>query len=239
MSKILGKLINNYYKGKKTLVRHTAKPSWHNLRSVVPISRNFGSERGTPVGRYYIEKYLSKNREVIRGDVLEVADSEYTKKFGTDITSYDVLHYDNNNRKATIIGDLTDKLTLPKEKYDCFICTQTFNHIYHFREAIKGSFYVLKEGGVLLATVGGLIQISRYDMDRWGDYWRFTTLSLSKLFSEVFGEKNVVVDAYGNVLSCIAILEGMASEELAMEELDYKDDDYQLIISITAKKTKA
>jgi hypothetical protein len=34
----------------------------------------------------------------------------------------------------------------------------------------------LKPGGVLLATVSGISQISRYDMYRWGDYWRFTTL---------------------------------------------------------------
>jgi hypothetical protein len=87
-----------------------------------------------------------------------------------------------------------------------------------------------------MATVAGISQISRYDMDRWGDYWRFTSLSALRAFQEVFGEGKVKVESYGNVLSSIAFLEGISAEELSKEELDYKDDDYQMLICIIAKK---
>jgi hypothetical protein len=73
-------------------------------------------------------------------------------------------------------------------------------------------------------------------MDRWGDYWRFTTLSALKAFEEIFGKDKVKVDCYGNVLSTVAFLEGISAEELKNEELDFKDDNYQLLITIKAIK---
>ncbi|MBQ7263139.1 MAG: hypothetical protein IJR14_05405 [Synergistaceae bacterium] len=88
---------------------------------------------------------------------------------------------------------------------------------------------------MLLATVSGLAQISRYDMDRWGDYWRFTTLSAQRSFSEHFSE--VVVQSYGNVFVAKAFLDGLAVEDLPDPSvLDFHDDDYPVTIGISAKK---
>lgn len=211
-------------------------PVWGNFRQVKPFSKVFGFDRGQPIDRYYIEKYLLENRHHIKGVVLEIGDDFYGKKFGTNILKIEILNYVNSS-EATIIGDLTNIFTLPKNKIDCFICTQTLNFIYNFQDAIKGSYYLLKKGGVILATVAGISQISRYDMERWGDYWRFTPLSIQKAFTEVFGKDNVEVDFYGNVLSAIAFLEGLAVDELTKEELDYKDPDYPVSINIFARRS--
>jgi hypothetical protein len=209
---------------------------WQNLRSVKPVSEQFGLDRGTPIDRYYIEKFLQSNATCIKGDVLEIAENTYSKKFGTEITAFEILHYNNDNAQATIIGDLTDTSTLPAGKISCFICTQTFQFIYNFKDAIRGAWHLLKNDGVILATFAGISQISRYDMDRWGEYWRFTTLSAAKAFEEVFGEGKVQVDFYGNVLSAVAFLEGISAEELTPEELDFKDQNYQVLITLVARK---
>jgi hypothetical protein len=210
---------------------------WYDLRSTKPVSKVFGLDRGTPIDRYYIETFLEKNISFIKGKVLEIAESTYSKKFNGGVTAFEVLHVDDSNKKATIIGDLTKKDTLPANEIDCFICTQTLNFIYNFREAIAGIHHLLKPGGgTALITLGGISQISRYDMNRWGDYWRFTTLSAQKIFSDVFGEENVKVDFYGNVLSSVSFLEGLAVHELTDEELNFKDEDYQMLITIVAKK---
>lgn len=217
------------------LKRLSDKPNWHNLRTTQPISTVFAFDRGTPIDRVYIEDFLKKNRDLICGSTLEIAENTYSKQFGTNVKVFEILHsVDSPN--ATIIGDLTDPKTLPENKIDCFICTQTLNFIYDYKGAIKGAHHLLKQNGVILATVSGISQISRYDMDRWGDYWRFTTLSIKRVFSEIFGEENVEVDFYGNVLSSVAFLEGISAEELTKEELFYKDQDYQLTIVIKAKK---
>ena len=212
------------------------KTNWYNLRSTEKMSKIFGLDRGQPIDRYYIEKFLLENKQLIKGVVLEIAENTYSKKYGNDVSKYEILHKTADNTKATIIGDLTKLETLPKSKIDCFICTQTFNFIYNFQDAIRGSYYLLKNNGVILATVAGISQISKYDMDRWGDYWRFTTLSIEKSFADVFGAENVNVDFYGNILTSIAFLEGLASDELTNDELNYKDENYQLILTIIATK---
>jgi hypothetical protein len=216
--------------------RQANPPNWYNLRSTIPVSGVFGLDRGTPIDRYYIEEFLKTNKALINGMVLEVAESHYSKRFGTNIESFEVLHYNNENPRATIVGDLTKKQTLPVNKIDCFICTQTFQFIYNYKDAIEGAHHLLKKDGILLATLPGISQISRYDMDRWGDYWRFTILSAAKSFGEVFGEGQVTVNYFGNVLSAISFLEGISAEELSPEELDCKDENYQMLITIVARK---
>jgi hypothetical protein len=213
------------------------KTRWHDLRSTVPVSRVFGLDRGTPIDRYYIDRFLRQHSGVIKGRVLEVSENTYTKKFGSAVTSSEILHYDRSNRKATITGDLTQPTTLPSELFDCFICTQTLNFIFEAGSAIQGIYRLLRKNGVALVTVAGISQISRYDMDRWGDFWRFTSKSASRLFADVFGEDNVKVESFGNVLSTVAFLEGISSEELTTEELDFNDEDYQMLITIVATKT--
>ena len=95
---------------------------------------------------------------------------------------------------------------------------------------------ILKPGGVLLVTLpGGFHPVSRYDMDRWGDYWRFTSLSARVLFEEVF-DQNVHLNAYGNVLTATAFINGLAVEDLRPEELDYCDADYEVSIVVKAIK---
>jgi hypothetical protein len=209
---------------------------WQNLRSVKPVSEQFGLDRGTPIDRYYIEKFLQSNARHIKGNVLEIAENTYSKKYGNGVTAFEILHYNNENPRATIIGDLADTTTLPADKVDCFICTQTFQFIYNFKDAIRGARHLLKKDGVILATFAGISQISRYDMDRWGEYWRFTTLSAAKAFVEEFGIGKVQVDFYGNVLSAVAFLEGISAEELTPEELDYKDKNYEVLITLVAQK---
>lgn len=230
-------MMSIFNKIKRLLKRNvTDKVDWRQLRSVEPVSRYFGCDRGTPADRYYIEKFLNANRSGIRGAVLEVAESHYSKKFGSGVTKYEVLFVDKTNPDATIVGDLSRPETLPEGVIDCFICTQTFNFIYDFKSAIAGAHRMLKPGGVLLATLAGVSQISRHDMDRWGDYWRFTTASAGRAFGEVFGEGAVETECYGNVLSSVALLEGISLEELTEKELDHKDPDYQVIISVRAVK---
>jgi SAM-dependent methyltransferase len=201
-----------------------------------PVSRVFGSDRGTPIDRYYIESFLQASKAHINGKVLEIAASTYSRRFGNGVTSYEVMHFTQGNPEATMIGDLTDLGTLPDGTINCFICTQTIHMIYDFKAAISGTYKVLKPGGVLLATLPGITQVSRYDMDRWGDYWRFTTLSALKSFEDVYGAGNVSVDFNGNCLAATNFLRGFALEELSKEELGRKDQDYPVVITIIAKK---
>ena len=206
-----------------------------NLRRLTPISNIFGFDRGRPIDRYYIENFLSQYANDIHGRVLEIEDDSYTRQFGgTRVTTRDVLHVTEGNPKATFVGDLTCAEHIPSNIFDCVILTQTLQLIFDMNAALKTLYRILKPGGVLLATLPG---ISPIDTD-WNGvyYWGFTTLSAQKLFTEIFPEENVIVEAYGNVLAAIAFLEGLAVEDIRAEELDYRDPAYQVSITVRAVK---
>jgi glycosyltransferase involved in cell wall biosynthesis len=212
---------------------------WGHLRRVTPLSRDFGFDRGKPVDRYYIEKFLAQRSADIRGRVLEIGDNSYTRQFGGDrVTQSDVLHVYKDNPAATIVGDLTCADHIPSDTFDCIILTQTLPFIYDVRAAIATIYRILKPGGVLLTTFAGISQISRSDMDSWGEYWRFTTNSARKLFAGFFPSQSLDVTAYGNVFAVTAFLHGLATEELRQEELDYCDPDYEMLITVRAVKSE-
>ncbi|HEV8514999.1 MAG TPA: methyltransferase domain-containing protein [Cyclobacteriaceae bacterium] len=205
------------------------------MRSTQPVSKIFGWDRGIPIDRYYIEYFLKKNQNYIQGKVLEIAESKYSKQFGTGVTSFEILHVEQRSN-VTIVGDLTKLESLPRNTIDCFICTQVLNFIYDFHKAIEGAHHLLKPEGVMLATVSGISQISRYDADRWGHFWSFYPQGIERAFKRVFGEHNVEVTAYGNSLSAISFVKGIAHQELTEAELNFHDADYPVTITIVARK---
>ena len=207
------------------------------LRRVTPVSRLFGFDRGQPVDRYYIERFLSQHARDIHGSALEVGDDRYLEKFGGHrVTSRHVLHVEAGHPGVTMVADLARMDLAPADAFDCIIATQTLQFIYDVRTAAGNLHRMLKPGGVVLATVPGISQISRFDMDRWGEYWRFTTLSVKRLFGEAAPWAAVSIDAHGNVLSAVALLHGLAAQELTRDELDFRDDDYELVMTIRAVK---
>jgi SAM-dependent methyltransferase len=206
------------------------------LRRVRPISRAFGYDRGQPIDRYYIENFLARYAHDIRGRVLEVGDDSYTRRFGKQhVTTSDVLHVTADHPTATIIGDLTRAHHIPSHTFDCFILTQTLHLIYEVRQALQTIYRILKPHGIVLATVPGISQISH---DQWAQdwYWSFTTRAVQRLFEEVFPTANITVESWGNVLAAAAFLQGLSVAELRPEELEYRDADYQLLITIRAEK---
>ncbi|MGV7223725.1 MAG: class I SAM-dependent methyltransferase [Nitrospinales bacterium] len=216
-------------------------PGWvrmGNLRRVTPISHMFGYDRGRPIDRYYIEQFLARYADDIRGHVLESDDAAYTRTFGGDrVTHSDVLHKTDDNPRATIVADLTCADQIPSNTFDCIILTQVLLFIYDVRAAIKTLYRILKPGGVVLVTVPGITPICHPEMERYGQYWSFTSLSIKKMFEEFFPAGNTRVETYGNVLVANAFLYGLAVRELRQKELDYNDPGYELIITLRAEKS--
>jgi hypothetical protein len=199
------------------------------------VSRTFGFERGKPVDRWYIERFLAEHAADVRGRVLEVAERTYTGWYGgDDVTSSDVLYAAEGHPEATVVGDLTTGAGIPEAAYDCFICTQTLQFVYDVRAAVAGTRALLAPGGVLLATVPGISQISREDMRDWGDWWRFTARSATRLFGEVYGDAHVEVRQHGNVQAAAAFLYGLAAEDLDPSALADVDPDFHLLMTVRA-----
>lgn len=210
------------------------------LRRLEPISREYGFDRGRPIDRHYIETFLARHAADVAGHVLEIKDDGYTRRFGeARVVRSDVLCLEADDPHATIVGDLAAADHIPSDTFDCAIVTQTLQLIYDVRAALATIHRILRPGGVLLATVPGMSQTSPHA--DWGDRWAwgFTRVSARGLVTEAFPGGTVEVETFGNVVTTIAYLHGLAADELRPDELAHHDPEYQLSIGVRAVKAGA
>lgn len=198
------------------------------FNKITPISNSWGFDRGTPIDRYFIEGFLQRESEKYQNAELtyEVGEDVYSKRFFPN-SKHEVLD-------LSMGMDLTVESSIPANRYDVFICTQTFHQIYDVKKAIQGSWNLLKNGGVMLATVCGTI-VKQARTDEYEHFWGFTESSITRLMQEAYGD-NVTVTPYGNAMVATAFIQGLAAEELDPELLNKLDDDYTICLSIVAKK---
>ncbi len=209
------------------------------LRRTKPIADDWGGSRGQIIDRYYIENFLAEHAADVQGHVLDFGDDSYARKFGgPKVRQVDVLNLTADNPRATMVADLTQGDPIPSDVFDCVICTQVLLLVFDLRAAIRTLYRILKPGGVVLVTAPGIQKISRRDMETCGDYWRFTTLSLRRLFEEVFPSEHVEIKAYGNVLAATAFLHGLSVEDINRDDLNHYDPDYPVSIALRAVKPK-
>jgi SAM-dependent methyltransferase len=215
------------------LARRLRRPTMLRAMDVQPLSTEWGFDRGTPVDRYYIERFLAANSSDIRGRTLEVRSAEYTHRFGSAIAHAEILDIDAGNADATVVADLAVGDGIPERAFDCFVLTQTLQFIYDVRAAIVQSHRLLKPGGVLLASVPVVSRIApRYGLAT--DYWRFTAASCARLFGDVFGGEHVTVSTHGNSFAGAAFLRGAAVEELPRRKLDAHDPYFPILVTVRA-----
>jgi hypothetical protein len=205
------------------------RPKWGNLRRLTPFSDRYGYDRGTPIDRYLIERFLERHRVDVRGRVAEVKDLRYTETFGGDaVDAGTVVDVDRSNPQATVFADLEAPGALPRRAFDCFILAQTLQYVADPAAAIANAHASLRPGGALLVTAPS---IARVDPDVGdSDLWRFTSAGLSRLLSRACGGSQFTVSSYGNLVAAVAFLEGLAAEELTAEELAHDDPSFGVVV---------
>ncbi len=233
--KLIRKIFNTFYNLQKKLKR-IKQPLDINLLNGYPIERDFGSNRGKPLDRYYIEEFIEKNRSIIRGKVLEIGDDRYSKKY-LDNSQINVLRGKNNRNYINHEGDLLDFNSLKSiGKFDTLILTNVINFIYEYDIAIKNIAKLITKDGKCLFSVSGLSGLSKFDNERWGDYWRFSEKSLYLSLKKHF--HNVEIDYFGNASVAAASILGIVTEDLPESTLKIKDYDYPVIIVAIASQSK-
>jgi SAM-dependent methyltransferase len=212
----------------------TQQWDWGGLRRLQPVSREFGYDRGLPIDRYYIERFLEMHRRDVAGRTLEIGDDEYTRRYGGDHTTQrDILHVHGRNPAATIVGDLAEAPQIADGTFDCIVLTQTLHLIFDIDRAVATIHRILRPGGVVLATFPGISQLSG---DEWSRTWSWGLGSrlARRLFASRFGEHNVTVETHGNSLAAAAFLHGLAAVELGPVQLDVDEACCELLVTVRA-----
>ena len=135
------------------------------------------------------------------------------------------------------MADLTCADAIAAEQFDCFILTQTLHIIYDIHAALSHSIRMLKPAGVLLCTIPAVSRVNYEDggLDS-GDYWRLTGAAVRRLFNEVLPAGGLHRSDLGNVKVCAAFLFGLATEDLAPEDLHFRDPWFPLVHCVRAVK---
>ncbi len=200
-----------------------------------PLSVVSGNERGTPVHRYYIDRFFGEFRADVRGRVLEFQNDQYASRFGgPNIQKLDILHKEGSghSKHATIIADLSRPNNIPSGYYDCIICTRVLHIVKDLPAILSEIRRILRPGGVLLAAVPMTDMIEPW----WHELWRFTPEGFAGLVGGTFGSENVQVRAYGNSLLAAAAMRGLTAEEFSRRELDTLDERFAIEVCARAIK---
>jgi SAM-dependent methyltransferase len=209
-------------------------PRWGNMRRVTPFSTSFGFDRGTPVDRYYLHRFLDGNRHLITGRVLEVQMSSYTKRFGDNVSESHTVDI-NPVFNATYTCDLAEAAQIPSDYYDCFLVPNTFQHLAELEPALRTMLRIVKPGGSILASAAGLLPL----IPDGGDYWRLSPGGWRLVLDAEWAGCDVLVEGHGNCLAAAATMYGLAQEELSPNELDANDPRYPVLLTIRCRKPLA
>jgi hypothetical protein len=85
-----------------------------------------------------------------------------------------------------------------------------------------------------LATTAGFVPLT----PDAPDYWHLSAAGWTEVASRVWPEGSYTVRSFGNALSAVAAMLGLAAEELTKDELDAVDDRYPVLVGLACRKPK-
>ena len=218
----------------RCVMRGYPVPRWGNLRRVRPFSEHFGFERGTPIDRYYLERFLERHRHLITGRVLEIQAPGYTMKYGRALAAADSVDIVlRHNENLTYLCDLAkSERVIPDASYDCFLLPNTLSHLRDVEGCLRNALRVVRPGGVILATTAALVPLTA-DVP---DYWHASAAGWREIADRSWPGCDVRIDQHGNCLAAVAAMLGLTVEELEPSELDVNDPRYPVLVTVYCRR---
>ena len=210
-------------------------PRWGNLRRRGPFSADFGFERGTPIDRFYLERFLHQHRALIRGAVLEIQAPIYTKLYGQGVEVSETIDI-SSAVSPTYMCDLAQSDGhVPANRFDCFLLPNTLCVLRDVEGSLRHALRVVKPGGTILAATASAFVPTVTD---YPDYWRMTAAGWREVAGRVFDDGcRFEVEQHGNAVAAMASLLGLAAEELTTDELKANDLRYPVLVTLRCTKT--
>jgi len=214
----------------RTVTRGLERPAWGNLRRVTPISATYGFDRGTPIDRYYVDRFFTAHRDLIKGRLLEIQTRDHIRRYGMDVVAADTLDI-SPAFHPTYCCDLAQAGQVPSGRYDCFLLPNTLCFLRDLDAALREARRIVRPGGAILATVPGFVPLTPDVADYWhasADGWRVVA-------ARVWPDCETTIDTHGNCLAAAAAMYGIAVEELTARELDVNDPRYPVLVTIACR----
>lgn len=205
---------------------------WLAARDLLPLNRNFGRDRGPPVGRRYLVEFLSAHATAVSGRVLEFGDPRYRSLFqNADV--HEVLSI----RLGPDVDHVADIEQPPEELYERFdwiVCTQVFEHVRRPDIAAGRLLQLLRPGGRLLFSVP-FLNVVHHDPE---DFRRFTADGVRATLEDAGFVIDEIV-ARGNFPISVGALMGLASTDFPDATWARDDPDFPYIVTAVAHRPPA
>lgn len=200
------------------------------LKRKLPFCPRFGHFRGTPIDRYYLDRFIDEIRSEVKGATLEIGGNRNNRdlyKF-TNTTSY--LAMDLAGEGLDIAGDAHDPGVVEEASLDTVVLFNVLEHCERPWVVVDNIYNWLKPGGHVFCMVPNAQRVHRVPQD----YWRILPDAMNSIFARFPRRKPYI---YGNPLTTLASHYGIAAEELSREELDYYNENYPVANCIHAQKS--
>jgi hypothetical protein len=202
-----------------------------------------GRQVGTPVVRYYWDRFLRQHQADIRGVALEIGTTATLRQYGGEaVIQAEALDLAAHSPEITWVADLARADHLPCERYDCFINQFTTHLIFDIEAALYHAVRILKPGGVLLINFPCVDYYFPRGLDMGtGEplfmYWWYTPIQVENLLRRAgLAGEDYTLTIYGNLFTRIAYQLNIPAEELSREELEADDLGHPLLICARVDK---
>jgi SAM-dependent methyltransferase len=194
-----------------------------------PVCPDFGFSRGSPVDRYYLDRFLASHMADFRGRVLDVGASKRRPAASADRMEI-YLTVDNDPRMAPdVVGDVHEPDLFAANSFDCILLLNVLEHCHHPQVVVNNALRWLSNGGVVLVAIPNAQRIHPGPLD----CWRILPDGCQILFGHF---DQVQITTFGNCASVVGSLVGLAAEDISPEILDSYDAAYPVLTCVRASK---
>jgi SAM-dependent methyltransferase len=211
------------------------------LRRLDPLGD--GRQRGTPIVRFYWDRFLRAHRSDIQGHALEIGTTWTLRQHaGPRLAHADAIDLVAHSSEVNVVADLSRADSLPPDTYDCFLNQFTMHLIYDVEAALYHSIRILKPGGVLLVNFSCVDYYFPRGLDMHTGaplylFWWFTPIQVENLLRRSgLSAPDYHLTIYGNLFARVAYQMNLPAEELTRDELEYADPGHPLLLCVRAVK---
>lgn len=185
------------------------------------VDDHFGGTRGLAISRALMNDFVAYCVKYIEDRplrILEIGDNQYSARYFQKSENYILdfkanseISIDRVNRK--IVGDLTLASNI-EGYFDIIISTCVLAFTKNPFKVVENYYKLLKPKGSLIGAEPFLSQVSEYDYNLYGEYFRFTNLGLQELLTQSFRSGGKVsTTPLGNRETTLMQLHGIVLED--------------------------
>jgi hypothetical protein len=198
---------------------------WGDLDAAAPLGLATGADRGTPVDERWFASFLREHVADLRGDVATL---------GATAAAAMQQMRQACDAAGTEFVDVGDLRSLGEVQFDCLVVTSFDGAFDRIVDGLHTMQRMLRPGGTLFCMLPAAIGLTNGASPGRRSGHGFTEAAVRRLFAKLFPADAFAVRTYGNVLANLAVIYGLAAEDIPADARDSIDPWHPLLHCVRA-----